>query len=636
MQGVYGFLNMLARLLTDHRPRGLAIAVDDDWRPAFRVDALPSYKTHRVATEDGRRGSGRAAGSRRPRGAAGARLRGRRRRRLRGRGRDRDARGALRAAGRRSSRATATSSRSSAIPTCYVLYPQTGVSKLVVVDEAEVTRRYGIPGRAYGDFALLRGDPSDGLPGVKGIGEKTAREARRRARLARRDPRRHRSPPAAAAQARRRTRLPRRRPARGVAGRRRAAAAGVARAAGDRRRRRGARLGSPRTGSTSPDRARAAVARGTGGARLTLATASGRVTRSWLVALAVGSLLFARYYRSRVVQSARAALQETPLLAHLRASLSRAHRRRIRPPLVGVQSPPPARALAWRDARDAAARFDHERALTLADGGTVSLDWLGRSTIRSDADARRAADDLRRRSVDAPRWSATSRRRLGWRIVVCNRRGHGTLPLTAPRFSTLGATDDVRAPARPHPLRACPPSPLYGLGVVRGLRPPRPLPRRGRRAYAAHGRDRVLPRLRHDARLSSHPPALRSLPDRGGAAVLRRASRGRPRPPARLGRDPGEPHGRRAARPPAPVRGLRLDAPSTTRHTNPMVVADAVGIPLTDPERRRRPVCTVANVDEHRGLFAPRPGQPARAHARAAATAPSSKVTGGRSSWATA
>src|SRR6185295_10762641 len=42
------------------------------------------------------------------------------------------------------------------------------------VDEAEITRRYGIPGRAYGDFALLRGDPSDGLPGVKGIGEKTA------------------------------------------------------------------------------------------------------------------------------------------------------------------------------------------------------------------------------------------------------------------------------------------------------------------------------------------------------------------------------------------------------------------------------------------------------------------------------
>jgi len=59
-------------------------------------------------------------------------------------------------------------------PDVRVLYPQTGVTKLVEVDEAEITRRYGIPGRAYGDYALLRGDPSDGLPGVPGIGEKTA------------------------------------------------------------------------------------------------------------------------------------------------------------------------------------------------------------------------------------------------------------------------------------------------------------------------------------------------------------------------------------------------------------------------------------------------------------------------------
>jgi 5'-3' exonuclease len=59
-------------------------------------------------------------------------------------------------------------------PRVRVLYPLTGVSKLLVVDEAEITRRYGIPGRAYGDFALLRGDPSDGLPGVPGIGAKTA------------------------------------------------------------------------------------------------------------------------------------------------------------------------------------------------------------------------------------------------------------------------------------------------------------------------------------------------------------------------------------------------------------------------------------------------------------------------------
>ena len=72
-------------------------------------------------------------------------------------------------------------------PDVRVLYPVRGVSTLLEVDEAEIGRRYGIPGRAYGDFALLRGDPSDGLPGVPGIGEKTAAQLHRALRLARRD-----------------------------------------------------------------------------------------------------------------------------------------------------------------------------------------------------------------------------------------------------------------------------------------------------------------------------------------------------------------------------------------------------------------------------------------------------------------
>ena len=42
------------------------------------------------------------------------------------------------------------------------------------VNEGYIEDRYGIPGRAYLDFAVLRGDPSDGLPGVRGIGEKLA------------------------------------------------------------------------------------------------------------------------------------------------------------------------------------------------------------------------------------------------------------------------------------------------------------------------------------------------------------------------------------------------------------------------------------------------------------------------------
>jgi 5'-3' exonuclease len=55
-----------------------------------------------------------------------------------------------------------------------VLYTVKGLGKLDAVTEAEVAGKYDIPGNRYADFAVLRGDPSDGLPGVPGIGEKTA------------------------------------------------------------------------------------------------------------------------------------------------------------------------------------------------------------------------------------------------------------------------------------------------------------------------------------------------------------------------------------------------------------------------------------------------------------------------------
>lgn len=170
MNAVYGFVNMLARLVADRRPDRLAIAVDEDWRPAFRVAALPSYKAHRVSDEPDpiapQEALGRellAAFGIAVVGAEGyeaedviATLAARAGERVEVVSGDRDLFALVRD------------------PDVCVLYPVTGVTKLAVVDEAEVTRRYGIPGRAYGDFALLRGDPSDGLPGVPGIGEKTA------------------------------------------------------------------------------------------------------------------------------------------------------------------------------------------------------------------------------------------------------------------------------------------------------------------------------------------------------------------------------------------------------------------------------------------------------------------------------
>jgi 5'-3' exonuclease len=57
-----------------------------------------------------------------------------------------------------------------------VLYVRTGGRGAEMIDAAEVRRRYGIPPELVPDFIALRGDPSDGIPGAKGIGEKTAAE----------------------------------------------------------------------------------------------------------------------------------------------------------------------------------------------------------------------------------------------------------------------------------------------------------------------------------------------------------------------------------------------------------------------------------------------------------------------------
>jgi 5'-3' exonuclease len=61
-------------------------------------------------------------------------------------------------------------------PAVRVLFTVKGVKDLACFDRSAVEAKYGIPPERYVDFAILRGDPSDGLPGVKGVGEKTARD----------------------------------------------------------------------------------------------------------------------------------------------------------------------------------------------------------------------------------------------------------------------------------------------------------------------------------------------------------------------------------------------------------------------------------------------------------------------------
>jgi 5'-3' exonuclease len=169
VNAVRGFFERLARLIGQRRPRRLAIADDEAWRPDWRVEAISTYKSHRVAEPI-------------PAGlepqipvirvllevigidmvgvpeyeaedviATWCRL----------------ARGTIEiASGDRDLFALIED------PRVRVLYPEK--SGLAVIDEAEVTRRYEIPGRRYGDFAILRGDPSDGLPGLRGVGSVTA------------------------------------------------------------------------------------------------------------------------------------------------------------------------------------------------------------------------------------------------------------------------------------------------------------------------------------------------------------------------------------------------------------------------------------------------------------------------------
>src|SRR3954447_18999499 len=177
INAVRGFLDMTARLLTTHSPDRLVACWDDDWRPAFRVEALPSYKAHRLAPDGSEEVVPDELSPQVPvlidvLAAAGIA-------RVGAPGYEADdiigtlatrARGPVNVVtGDRDLFQLVDDERG-----IRVLYTARGITDIEVVDEAAVAAKYGIPGRAYADFAVLRGDPSDGLPGVAGVGAKTA------------------------------------------------------------------------------------------------------------------------------------------------------------------------------------------------------------------------------------------------------------------------------------------------------------------------------------------------------------------------------------------------------------------------------------------------------------------------------
>jgi 5'-3' exonuclease len=192
VNAVRGFLDSVATLITQYQPGRLVVCLDLDWRPQFRVDLIPSYKAHRVAEEGSPIGQpGEEDVEEIPDDlgpqvdailevldAFGIATAG-----AEGFEAD-DVLGTLASTERHDSVVVVSGDRDLLQLVCddpgeiRVLYIGQGLKKAVLFGPAEVAARYGVPehraGDAYAELALLRGDPSDGLPGVPGVGEKTA------------------------------------------------------------------------------------------------------------------------------------------------------------------------------------------------------------------------------------------------------------------------------------------------------------------------------------------------------------------------------------------------------------------------------------------------------------------------------
>jgi 5'-3' exonuclease len=169
VNAVRGFLERLARLIAQRRPRHLAVADDEDWRPDWRVDLIPTYKSHRVAEPVPPGLEPQLPVIRDLMAAIGVDMIG---------VADHEAEDVIATWTRLAPGTIEIASGDRDLfalvetPRVCVLYPER--AGLAVIDEDEVTRRYDIPGRRYADFAILRGDPSDGLPGLRGVGAVTA------------------------------------------------------------------------------------------------------------------------------------------------------------------------------------------------------------------------------------------------------------------------------------------------------------------------------------------------------------------------------------------------------------------------------------------------------------------------------
>lgn len=181
VNAVRGLLDIIAKLVKLYEPTHIVACWDDDWRPQWRVDLIPTYKAHRVVEVV-------AAGPdveevpdpleaqlpiiREALGRLGIPIIG--------------------VAEHEADDVIGTLATLSTMPvdivtgdrdlfqlvddsrSIRVIYTARGMSNLEIVTDETIVKKYGVLPSQYADFATLRGDASDGLPGVAGVGEKTA------------------------------------------------------------------------------------------------------------------------------------------------------------------------------------------------------------------------------------------------------------------------------------------------------------------------------------------------------------------------------------------------------------------------------------------------------------------------------
>ncbi len=171
VNAVHGYLDMVTRLVATRRPDEVVHVYDHDWRPVARTEIYPRYKANRPPEPEAiTQQFELLRGVLDRTGLLQAETEG---------WEAEDAIGSMTSRARRGDRFDIVTGDRDLIqlvrdPEVRVLFTRRGVSELDLLDEAAVEDKYGVPPARYADMAVLRGDPSDGLPGVPGVGQKTA------------------------------------------------------------------------------------------------------------------------------------------------------------------------------------------------------------------------------------------------------------------------------------------------------------------------------------------------------------------------------------------------------------------------------------------------------------------------------